>query len=32
MANSFRQMTRGGVISRTDNGMFIHLDDIHVSA
>jgi ParB/RepB/Spo0J family partition protein len=23
-------MTRGGVISRTDNGMFIHLDDIHV--
>lgn len=30
MANSFRQMTRGGVISRTDNGMFIHLDDIHV--
>ncbi|EPZ8354734.1 ParB/RepB/Spo0J family partition protein [Enterobacter hormaechei] len=30
MANSIRQMTRGGVISRTDNGMFIHLDDIHV--
>lgn len=30
MVNSFRKMTRGGVISRTDNGMFIHLDDIHV--
>ncbi|MBT1904774.1 ParB N-terminal domain-containing protein [Enterobacter kobei] len=30
MANSFKQMTRDGTIKRTDTGMFISLDDIHV--
>ncbi|MGM8812578.1 ParB N-terminal domain-containing protein [Enterobacter cloacae] len=30
MANSFKQMTKAGVIKRTDAGMFINLDDIHV--
>lgn len=30
MANSFKQMTKAGVIKRTDTGMFISLDDIHV--
>ncbi|UER82173.1 ParB N-terminal domain-containing protein [Enterobacter cloacae] len=30
MANSFKQMTKSGVIKRTDTGMFINLDDIHV--
>ncbi|HAS1112394.1 TPA: ParB N-terminal domain-containing protein [Enterobacter cloacae] len=30
MANSFKQMTKAGVIKRTDTGMFINLDDIHV--
>ncbi|MDU1061647.1 MAG: chromosome partitioning protein ParB [Leclercia adecarboxylata] len=30
MANSFKQMIKGGVIKRTDTGMFISLDDIHV--
>ncbi|EPP3885743.1 TPA: chromosome partitioning protein ParB [Enterobacter hormaechei] len=30
MANSFKQMTRAGVIKRTDTGMFIALSDIHV--
>lgn len=29
-ANSFKQMTTGGVIKRTDTGMFISLNDIHV--
>lgn len=29
-ANSFKLMTRSGVIKRTDTGMFIALDDIHV--
>lgn len=29
-ANSFKLMTRSGVIKRTDTGMFISLDDIHV--
>jgi hypothetical protein len=29
-ANSFKQMTTKGVIKRTDTGMFISLDDIHV--
>ena len=29
-ANSFKLMTRSGVIKRTDTGMFINLDDIHV--
>jgi ParB-like chromosome segregation protein Spo0J len=30
MANSFKQMIKGKVISRSDSGMFISLDDIHV--
>lgn len=30
MANSFKQMTKSGLIKRTDTGMFISLDDIHV--
>lgn len=30
MANSFKQMTKSGVIKRTDTGMFINLDQIHV--
>lgn len=30
MANSFKQMIKTGVIKRTDSGMFISLDDIHV--
>jgi len=30
MANSFKLMSRSGVIKRTDTGMFISLDDIHV--
>lgn len=30
MANSFKQMIKGGVIKRTDTGMFISLSDIHV--
>ncbi|EOZ7477690.1 ParB N-terminal domain-containing protein [Enterobacter hormaechei] len=30
MANSFKQMTKSGVIKRTDTGMFINLDNIHV--
>lgn len=30
MANSFKMMTRDGTIKRTDTGMFISLDDIHV--
>ncbi len=30
MANSFKQMTRDGTIKRTDTGMFISLDQIHV--
>lgn len=30
MANSFKKMTKAGVIKRTDTGMFISLDDIHV--
>ncbi|MGG5840335.1 chromosome partitioning protein ParB [Huaxiibacter chinensis] len=30
MANSFKQMTRDGTIKRTDTGMFISLDLIHV--
>lgn len=30
MANSFKQMTKAGVIKRTDTGMFISLEDIHV--
>lgn len=29
-ANSFKMMTRDGTIKRTDTGMFISLDDIHV--
>ena len=29
-ANSFKLMTRSGVIKRTDTGMFISLDDIHI--
>ncbi|MFU0886799.1 chromosome partitioning protein ParB [Kluyvera sichuanensis] len=29
-ANSFKLMTSSGVIKRTDTGMFISLDDIHV--
>lgn len=29
-ANSFKQMTQGGIIKRTDTGMFIGLNDIHV--
>lgn len=29
-ANSFKQMTQGGIIKRTDTGMFISLEDIHV--
>lgn len=32
MANSFKQMSRDGTIKRTDTGMFISLDDIHVRA
>ncbi|WP_347289910.1 chromosome partitioning protein ParB [Kluyvera georgiana] len=32
MANSFKMMTRDGTIKRTDTGMFISLDDIHVRA
>lgn len=30
MANSFRAMRKTGVISRSDNGMFISIDDIHI--
>ncbi|NTZ40019.1 chromosome partitioning protein ParB [Enterobacter sp. JMULE2] len=30
MSNSFKQMSRSGVIKRTDTGMFISLNDIHV--
>lgn len=30
MANSFKKMITGKIISRTDSGMFISLDDIHV--
>lgn len=30
MANSFKQMTKSGLIKRTDTGMFISLHDIHV--
>lgn len=30
MANSFKLMSRSGVIKRSDTGMFISLDDIHV--
>ena len=30
MANSFKQMIKAGVIKRSDSGMFISLDDIHV--
>ena len=30
MSNSFKQMTKSGVIKRTDTGMFIALSDIHV--
>ncbi|EEW3262267.1 hypothetical protein [Escherichia coli] len=30
MANSFKLMSRDGTIKRTDTGMFISLDDIHV--
>lgn len=30
MANSFKQMTKSGLIKRTDTGMFISLEDIHV--
>lgn len=30
MANSFKQMIKGGVIKRSDTGMFISIDDIHV--
>lgn len=30
MANSFKQMTKSGLIKRTDTGMFISLNDIHV--
>jgi len=30
VANSFKQMIKGGVIKRTDTGMFISLADIHV--
>ncbi|TKI06228.1 chromosome partitioning protein ParB [Martelella alba] len=30
MANSFRQMKNNGILKRTDSGMFIRLDDIHV--
>ena len=29
-ANSFKQMSRDGTIKRTDTGMFISLDHIHV--
>ncbi|MBL5963987.1 chromosome partitioning protein ParB [Lelliottia amnigena] len=30
MGNSFKQMTKSGLIKRTDTGMFIDLADIHV--
>ena len=30
MANSFKQMKNNGTLKRTDSGMFIKLDDIHV--
>jgi hypothetical protein len=30
MANSFKQMSRDGTIKRTDTGMFISLENIHV--
>lgn len=30
LANSFKKMTKEGVIKRTDTGMFISLDDIHI--
>ncbi|WP_281083939.1 ParB/RepB/Spo0J family partition protein [Klebsiella quasivariicola] len=30
MANSFKQMIKAGVIKRSDTGMFISIDDIHV--
>ncbi len=30
MANSFRQMRDGDIIKRTDSGMFIRIDGLHV--
>ncbi|WP_407321798.1 hypothetical protein [Dickeya ananatis] len=30
VANSFKQMIKSGVIKRSDNGMFIRLDDIYI--
>lgn len=30
MANSFKQMIKGGVIKRRDDGMYIRLEDIHI--
>ncbi|EIX9048241.1 TPA: chromosome partitioning protein ParB [Klebsiella oxytoca] len=30
MANSFKKMIKGGIIKRSDTGMFISIDDIHV--
>lgn len=30
MANSFKQMKNNGTLKRTDSGMFIKLDDIHI--
>lgn len=30
MANSFKQMIKAGMIKRSDSGMFISIDDIHV--
>lgn len=30
MANSFKKMIKGGLIKRSDTGMFISIDDIHV--
>ncbi|TXU94709.1 chromosome partitioning protein ParB, partial [Klebsiella michiganensis] len=30
MANSFRQMRDGDVIKRTDSGMFIRIEELHV--
>lgn len=30
MANSFKQMIKAGVITRSDNGMFIEIDNIHI--
>lgn len=32
MANSFKQMTKAGVIKRTDTGMFIALSDTYHSS